>query len=348
MSCPNSSSTATAPAVAALPRTKLHASLFHPACREWLEPHIHSSQLIWPVFVTLKVEDKEIPGFSPNMQYGRGADGSYPGLIDELRELEKKGLRHVMLFGVVEDKDPRAGMADADTCPVVECIKVIKSHRELSSMCVLADVCMCEYTSHGHCGILRTVNGEECIDNKRTVCRLADIALKYAMAGADVVCPSDMMDSRVATIRDSLDSHGYEHVQIMSYTSKKASVMYAPFRDAVDSTFKGDRKRYQHPVGSSSIAMRSLERDLAEGADMAIVKPCLFYGDIIRQFKESCNIPIVAYVVSGEYKMLYDYGQATGDMNAVVREAHISLLRAGATVIITYFAPFILDNLNRW
>ncbi|KAF4677961.1 hypothetical protein FOL47_008065 [Perkinsus chesapeaki] len=360
----NNNKSSNAPAsVVELPRNKLHSSLFHPSCREWLEPHLHPSQLIWPVFVTQKVEDKEIPGFrwiatnrrlqrfgylSPNMQYGRGDKGTYPGLIKKLMELVKKGLKHVMVFGVVEDKDPNGSMADADICPVIECIKSIKSHTELCNICILADVCMCEYTSHGHCGILRIVNGEECIDNKQTVCRLANIALKYAIAGADIVCPSDMMDSRIASIRDILDTSGYEHVQIMAYTSKKASVMYAPFRDAVDSTFKGDRKRYQHPVGSSSIAMRALERDLSEGADLVIVKPSLFYGDIIHQFKESSNIPVVAYIVSGEYKMLYDYGQATGDMNSVVRESHISILRAGATVLITYFTPYILDNLHKW
>ncbi|TMW62658.1 hypothetical protein Poli38472_005276 [Pythium oligandrum] len=327
-------------------RSGLHPSLHHVTQRDWSEPHFHPSQLVYPLFVTSRHEDRVINGLEPNKQWGEMADGSFSTLIAHLKELQAKGLRSVMLFGVVEDKDAHGSLADADHTPVIRCLKVIRA--QCPDLLVSCDVCMCEYTDHGHCGLLRTVDGEEIIDNTKTIDRLAKIALAYARAGAHMVCPSDMMDNRIAAIRKIFDENNFQHVSIMAYTSKKASCMYAPFRDAVESTFKGDRKRYQHPVGSTSHAEMAFERDLREGADVVIVKPSLFYADIVASFAARKTLPVACYIVSGEYKMLSDYGNSTGSMDSVVREAHVSLLRAGASVLITYFTPYILERWTQW
>ncbi|DBA02422.1 TPA: hypothetical protein N0F65_008636 [Lagenidium giganteum] len=324
----------------------LHSSLHHPAQRAWTEPHFHPSQLIFPLFVTERAEDREIKGLEPNKQWGRQADGSFSTLVAYLKTLQAKGLSSVMLFGVVEDKDGHGSKADSHDTPVIECVRVLR--KQCPELLVSCDVCMCEYTDHGHCGILREVDGEDVIANKKTVDRLANIALAYAKAGAHMVCPSDMMDNRIASIRALLDANDFPHVSIMAYTSKKASCMYAPFRDAVESTFKGDRKRYQHPVGSTNHAALAFQRDVREGADIVIVKPSLFYADIVQSFAAQKSLPVACYIVSGEYKMINDYGNSTDSLESVVREAHLSLLRAGASVLITYFAPFILDRWTKW
>ncbi|ETV94565.1 hypothetical protein, variant 3 [Aphanomyces invadans] len=310
--------------------------------RAWTEPTLHGSQLIYPLFITARPDDNPIRGLEPNVQWGNR--NNYATLVAHLDGLVAKGLRSVMLFGVVDNKDAEGCMADDPSTPVMEVMKVLRT--ELPSLLVACDVCMCEYTDHGHCGLLRTsLDGEEIIDNAATVARLGDIALAYAKAGAHMVCPSDMMDNRIGVIRSTLNQHGFAHVSIMAYTSKKASCMYAPFRDAVESTFKGDRKRYQHPVGSVSHALLAYDRDVAEGADTVIVKPSLFYADIVRTLSDKKLVPVACYVVSGEYKMLKDYGDSTGSMDAVVREAHLSLVRAGGSILITYFTPFILERL---
>lgn len=324
----------------------LHASLHHESQRKWCEPHLHASQLIYPVFVTNREEDRQISGFEPNLQWGWGQDKNYISLVEHLRSLIAMGLESVMLFGVVESKDATGTVADTEETPVIVCTRTLR--KELPSLLIATDVCLCEYTDHGHCGLLRSVDNEAVIDNSPTLDRLAAIAVSYARAGAHIVCPSDMMDNRIATIRKQLNAHGFQHVSIMAYTSKKASCMYAPFRNAVDSTFQGDRKRYQQPIGSIVHANRAFERDVAEGADSVIVKPSLFYGDIVQQLASKSIVPVVCYVVSGEYKMLKDYGESSDCMADVVREAHLSLLRAGASVLITYFTPYILGEMHAW
>lgn len=326
--------------------SQLHSSLHHVAQREWSEPHFHPSQLIYPLFVTSRHEDRAIKGLEPNMQWGQQADGSFSTLVAHLKHLQTLGLRSIMLFGVVEDKDAHGSLADDANTPVIACTKVIRS--QLPELLVSCDVCMCEYTDHGHCGLLRSVDGEEIIENGATIDRLARISLAYARAGAHMVCPSDMMDNRIHSIRTLLNAEGFQHVSIMAYTSKKASCMYAPFRDAVESTFKGDRKRYQHPVGSTAHAALAFERDLREGADIVIVKPSLFYADIVKSFADKKTLPVACYIVSGEYKMLMDYGNSTDSLESVVREAHLSLLRAGTSVLITYFTPYILERWTKW
>mmetsp|Transcript_21669 Transcript_21669/g.42559 ORF Transcript_21669/g.42559 Transcript_21669/m.42559 type:complete len:347 (-) Transcript_21669:143-1183(-) len=328
----------------------LHASLHSAVSREWSEPHLHASQLIYPLFVTLEQDDKDIPGFSPNKQWGIGSDESkpYASLMAHLQELCEKGLRAIMLFGVVKEKDPEGSMAARNETPVIRCTKAVRA--ALPELLVMCDVCLCEYTSHGHCGVLRDIDHdhEETIDNETTIEILADVALAYAQAGAEYVCPSDMMDGRIHTIREKLDKNGFRHVGIMAYTSKKASTMYAPFRDAVDSTFKGHRKRYQQPIGSTLHARQALARDEAEGASAVIVKPSLFYGDIIKEFSQRSLLPIACYVVSGEYVMLQDYAKRSGDLETVLKESHVGLVRAGASILITYYTPHLLEYLPKW
>eukprot|EP00392_Amoebophrya_sp_AT5.2_P009630 g9658.t1 len=244
--------------------------------------------------------------------------------------------------------------------PVVFFTKAIRRHMlgkygDADKLLIMADVCLCEYTDHGHCGILRddfnaAGNVVPTINNHATLARLSDIAVKYATAGVHWVCPSDMMDGRVAAIRTALNRANFPHVGILSYTSKKASSsLYAPFRLAVKSTFQGDRKRYQQPVGSYRIAQKAFQRDVGEGADIVLVKPSLFYTDIIRSYKEKekdSGMLIAAYVVSGEYKMLKDYGENCGCVDSIVDEAHVSLLRAGADILVTYFTPWYLERIE--
>lgn len=316
-----------------------------------MEPKLHASQLVMPVFVSgHRREDNAISGFQQDngglKQYGY--ESNYATLVEDCQKLYEKGLRNIMLFGVVDEKDSHGKLADhAEDCPVVNAMRALRSAKSLSNLGLMADVCLCEYTDHGHCGLLECPEGP--IDNVKSVERLAEISVAYADAGADVLVPSDMMDGRIGAIKDRLIATGNGHVAVMSHSSKKASVLYSPFRSAVESTFTGDRKAYQHPVGSASIAMRALQRDVAEGADIVMVKPSLMYGDLISKFSSSSpSTPVAAYVVSGEYKMLHDYGLATNSLEQVVRESHLSLVRAGASVIVTYFTPYLLDSLPRW
>ena len=322
----------------------LHPSLHHPAARAWSEPTLEAKRLMYPLFVRDSKDDKDVKGFEPNKQWG-SANG-YASLIAHLQHLQSLGLTSCMLFGVVNDKDEIGKLADHPETPVIAALKSIR--QALPDMFVSVDVCLCEYTSHGHCGLLKLddKDGAAVIDNSATLTRLAAVAVEYAKAGAHMVCPSDMMDGRVHKIKQALEANGFQHVMIMAYTSKKASTFYAPFRQAVDSTFTGNRKRYQHPVGSTSHALRAFERDLSEGADVVIVKPSLFYGDIISAFAETRSVPVAAYIVSGEYVMLKGYGERTGDMRSVIEESHLSLIRAGASILITYFAPEILSYLK--
>jgi porphobilinogen synthase len=336
-------------------RIRIHSTLRHPAIRGLFEEKLHPSQLVFPVFVSgYRKEDRYIPGFEQKgspvgnlRQYGYGND--YSTLISDCLRLQDMGLRHIMLFGVVDEKDHLGKLADhMHDCPVIGALRAIRSERALANVSLMTDVCLCEYTDHGHCGILKPGTADV-IDNDLSIHRLAKVARSYAEAGADVVVPSDMMDGRIAAIRDELNGSGNSHVSILAHSSKKASVLYSPFRSAVESTFTGNRKQYQQPVGSSTIAMRSMRRDIQEGADMIMVKPSLMYGDLISKFKaESPTTPVAAYVVSGEYKMLHDYGVATDSLQEIVRESHLSLVRAGASILVTYFTPMILNDIHKW
>ncbi len=302
------------------------------------ETNLSKDDLIYPLFV---VEGENIKKEIPSMKdvYHFSVDK----VIEEVGELLDLGVGSVILFGVPGYKDECGTSGFAADGIIQKATRAIKE--KYPEMYVLTDVCMCEYTSHGHCGIL-TDDGD--VDNDKTLEYLGKIALSHVKAGSDMVAPSDMMDGRVAYIRKILDENGYENTPIMAYSAKYASNYYGPFRDAADSApSHGDRKTYQMDYYNSDEAMREIAYDIEEGADLIIVKPALAYMDIIRRAKDEFNIPIVSYNVSGEYSMLkmaVEEGLMDKD---VIMETLISLKRAGSDIIITYFAKEIARELNK-
>jgi porphobilinogen synthase len=267
---------------------------------------------------------------------------SMPGVaqtsVDEmLRDVERSvatGLRGVLLFGIPDDKDPVGSGAWDERGPVQEAVRALK--REIPDVVVITDVCMCEYTDHGHCGVLR--NGD--VDNDATLDLLARAALSHADAGADVIAPSDMMDGRVRAIRCRLDDHGFKETAILSYAAKYASSYYGPFREAAESAPKsGDRRGYQMSPANSDEALREVRADIAEGADAVMVKPAGPCLDIISRVRREVEYPLAAYQVSGEYAMI-EAAAEKGWLNrdAVMLESLLAIRRAGADMIVTYFA----------
>ncbi len=255
-------------------------------------------------------------------------------LQGEIAEITSLGLRSVILFGIPEQKDPTGSAAFDEKGVVQEAIRRIK--KEAPELVVITDVCLCEYTSHGHCGVL---DGEE-VDNDATLDLLDRMAVSHAEAGADMVAPSDMMDGRVGSIRNALDEGGFLHVPIMSYAAKFASAFYGPFREAAESTPAfGDRRSYQMDPANRREAMREIEMDIEEGADIVMVKPALAYLDVLREARDLFLHPLAAYNVSGEYAMV-KAAAARGwiDEERIVPEILMSIRRAGADLIITYFA----------
>jgi porphobilinogen synthase len=255
-------------------------------------------------------------------------------LVGECEECKRLGLGGVILFGIPEHKDETASEAYAAEGIVQRALRVLK--RQVPELLVITDVCNCEYTSHGHCGLVR--NGE--VDNDGTLEWLAKTAVSHAQAGADVVAPSDMMDGRVAAIRRALDEAGQETVPVLSYAAKYASVFYGPFREAAESAPQfGDRRGYQMDPANGREAMREIELDLEEGADMILVKPALPYLDVIREARERFQAPLGAYQVSGEFSMIMA-AAANGwlDLERAMMESLVSIRRAGADFILTYFA----------
>ncbi len=295
------------------------------------ETKVQVEDLIYPLFI---VDGENIKREISSMEgvYHFSVDK----LEDEINELTELGIEHVLLFGVPDDhkKDCCGSEAFNDDGCLQRAVRKIKEINP--EMDVICDVCMCEYTSHGHCGIL-TETGY--VDNDKTLEYLAKISLSYAKAGADMVAPSDMMDGRIGAIRNALDENGYENVAIMAYSAKYASSFYGPFREAANSAPAfGDRKTYQMDPANSNEAMIEAELDIQEGADIIMVKPALSYLDVIRRFKDNYNMPIAAYNVSGEYSML-KLAVKQGLLNeSAIYEAVMSIKRAGATIIITYFA----------
>jgi porphobilinogen synthase len=248
----------------------------------------------------------------------------------------------VILFGVPEHKDARGSGADAGDGVVQRAVAALK--RDVDGLCVMTDVCLCEYTDHGHCGVL---DGES-VDNDETLDRLASSALSHARAGADVVAPSDMMDGRVAAIRAELDAHDFGEVPILSYAAKFASAYYGPFRDAAESTPRfGDRRAYQMDPPNRREALREMALDLEEGADALMVKPALPYLDILAEARASFDVPLAAYHVSGEYAMIKaaaERGWIDGDR--AMEEALVSIRRAGADMILSYAAADVAARLE--
>jgi len=255
-------------------------------------------------------------------------------LADEVKEVRDLGIPAVILFGLPESKDALGSGAYAENGIIQRACRGIK--KSVANLQVICDVCLCEYTDHGHCGVIR--DGQ--VDNDETLKLLARTALSQVEAGADVVAPSDMMDGRVGAIRRTLDAQGYTHVPILAYAAKYASGFYGPFREAADSAPQfGDRRSYQMDPANSDEALREVRLDIEEGADLIIVKPALPYLDVIYRVRQEFNIPVVAYNVSGMYAMV-KAAAANGwiDGEQVMMEMLICIKRAGASMIITYFA----------
>ncbi|TDM10668.1 porphobilinogen synthase [Macrococcus lamae] len=303
------------------------------------ETTVSKKDLIYPIFVIEKDDMKnEIPSMPGIFQLSLNL------LHEELKAAYDLGIRAVMFFGIPNEKDACGTGAFIDEGIIQKATRLSK--QLYPDMLVLADTCLCEYTDHGHCGVLDD-HGE--VINDETLPLLVQTAVSQARAGADIIAPSNMMDGFVQAIRAGLDAAGFYNIPIMSYGIKYASAFYGPFRDAAESTPKsGDRKSYQMDPANRLEAMRELESDIAEGADMMIVKPALSYLDIIRDVRNNSNLPIVAYNVSGEYAMT-KAAAANGwiDEERIVMEQMISMKRAGADMIITYFAKDICGYINR-
>ena len=294
------------------------------------EHRTHPEQLVQPLFVVERADDAgpiaSMPGIS---RY------TVDGALSEARELFNLGIRSVLLFGIPAHKDAVASSAWDSDGVVPQTLQRLKS--ELPEMLAIADVCACEYTDHGHCGILDT-DGD--VDNDATLELLARIAVAYARAGADVIAPSDMMDGRVRAIRSALDREGFEGVAIMAYSAKYASAFYGPFREAAGSAPQhGDRRSYQMNAPNAREALREIALDIEEGADIVMIKPALPYLDVVRAARDRFDVPIAVYNVSGEYAML-QAAIAAGwlDGERAIDEVLTAFTRAGADIIVTYFA----------
>jgi porphobilinogen synthase len=318
---------------------RLRRLRYNPLVRDMVrETVLTKNDLIYPLFVVhgenIKKEIKSMPG---NYQM------SIDKLVEECKEVEALGVPAVILFGIPEHKDEVGSEAYDPEGIVQKAVKAIKS--DTKNLLVITDVCMCEYTSHGHCGVL---NGEEIL-NDETIELLAREALTHAQAGADIIAPSDMMDGRVAAIRKILDDNGFKNIPIMSYAAKYASGYYGPFREAAESTPAfGDRRSHQMDVANANEAIREVQADIEEGADIVMVKPAGPYLDIIWRVKEKFGLPTAAYQVSGEFAMIKAAGKNGWiDEERVMIESLLAIKRAGADMILTYFAKDIAKYLNK-
>jgi porphobilinogen synthase len=302
------------------------------------ETHLRTDDLIYPMFSafgkSIKKEISSMPGIYQQ---------SIEHIVAEAREVHELGIPAVILFGIPEAKDPVGQDAYSETGIIQETIRAIK--KEVPELTVITDVCLCEYTDHGHCGVI--VDGD--VDNDETLKLLAAEALSHARAGADIVAPSDMMDGRVAAIREILDANDFDHIPVMSYAVKYASAYYGPFRDAAESTPQfGDRRSYQMDPANRSEAFREAALDVQECADFLMVKPALAYLDILRDLKERFDLPLVAYNVSGEYSMIKAAAEKGWiDGERVMMETLLGMKRAGADLIITYHAKEAARVLKR-
>jgi porphobilinogen synthase len=302
------------------------------------ETRLAPEDFIYPLFVIhgrrVKNDIQSMPGI---------AQLSVDLAVKEAQEAFQIGIPAVILFGIPRQKDARGREAYSRSGIVQQAIRAIK--KEVPGLVVATDVCLCEYTSHGHCGVLR--RGE--VDNDATLGLLAKMALSHAEAGADIVAPSDMMDGRVKAIREVLDRRGFEDLPILSYAAKHASVFYGPFREAAESTPQfGDRKTYQMDPANPREALREVRLDVQEGADIVMIKPALAYLDIIRSVREEFDLPVGAYNVSGEYSMIKAAArQGWIDGERAMMEVLTAIKRAGADLILTYFAKEAARLLNK-
>ena len=324
------------------PTTRLRRLRYNPALRELVkETRISPANLILPLFVRPgKAIRQEIAAMPGNFQLS-------PDMIaDEISQAVELGLGGVILFGIPEKKDAAGSDALSDSGVIPQAIRIAK--HAAHDFVVITDVCFCEYTDHGHCGPVGQATGRYDVDNDATLKLLAQQALVHARAGADVVAPSGMIDGMVGAIRQALDEAGFQHLPIMSYAAKYASAFYGPFREAAESAPQfGDRRGYQmDPAAAAGQALREIELDLAEGADIVMVKPALAYLDIIRQAKDRFpGVPLAAYNVSGEFSMI-KAAAAKGWLNeqSAALECLTAIRRAGASIILTYWAK----DVARW
>lgn len=321
------------------PTQRLRRLRYNPVVRDMVqETKLDKSDFIYPLFVVegdnIKKEIKSMPGVFQL---------SIDKLVEECKELVELGIRSIILFGIPAHKDEVGSEAYNENGIIQRAIRAIKGNVE--GMLVITDVCLCEYTSHGHCGVL---NGEEIL-NDETVSLLAKEAISHAEAGADMIAPSDMMDGRIASIRKALDYKGFTHIPIMSYAVKYASGFYGPFRDAAESTPAfGDRRSHQMDIANIEEAIREAESDIQEGADIIMVKPALAYLDVIKTLKDRYPVPMAAYQVSGEYSMIKAGAQLGWiDEERVMVESLTAIKRAGAKMILTYFAKDMAKYLDK-
>jgi porphobilinogen synthase len=299
------------------------------------ETHLRTDQLVYPLFIAEGInQPREIASMPEIMQW------PLEHLGREVERIALLGIPAVLLFGIPNEKDDTGSQAYAQQGIIQQAIRRIKA--ETPEILVITDVCLCEYTSHGHCGVIANGN----VQNDASLELLSHMALSHAEAGADIVAPSDMMDGRVGAIRRTLDEHSFSQLPIMSYAAKFASGFYGPFREAAGSTPQfGDRRSYQMDPANAREALREIDQDIAEGADIVMVKPALAYMDVIRQVRDHCNLPIAAYNVSGEYSMVKAAAQKGWiDEKRIALEILTGIRRAGADIIITYFAP----DVARW
>lgn len=331
---------ATTPSISSV----LQGGYNHELSREWQsERQLTKSMFILPIFVSdIEDEETDVPALPNIKRFGTKK------LVEYVRPLVAKGLRAVILFGVILKegvKDPEGTAADDPNGPVIQSIKLLKEN--FPSLFIMCDVCLCEYTSHGHCGIL---NDDGLLKREPSVLRIGAVAVNYAKAGANCVAPSDMMDGRIKEIKIGLMNAGLDNkVLVMSYSAKFCGNLYGPFREiAASSPSHGDRRLYQLPAGGSGLARRALVRDIDEGADAFIVKPSTFYLDVVKEAATICkDFPLCVYQVSGEYAMLHAAAEkGVVDLKAIAFESHHGFLRAGARLMISYFTPEFLDWLE--
>lgn len=316
--------------MATYPTKRMRRLRYNPLVRDMVrETELSKNDFIYPLFVVpgnkIRKPVKSMPGV-----FQLSVDEA----VKECKEVEALGIPAIILFGIPEHKDEVGSGAYDPNGIVQKAIRAIKE--EVKNLIVITDVCMCEYTSHGHCGVLR---GEEIL-NDETVELLAKESISHANAGADIIAPSDMMDGRIGAIRKALDENGFNKIPILSYAAKFASGYYGPFRDAAESTPAfGDRRSHQMDIANGDEALREVESDIEEGADIVMVKPAGPYLDIIRRVKDKFGMPTCAYQVSGEYAMIKAAGQNGWiDEERVMIESLISIKRAGADMFLTYFA----------
>jgi porphobilinogen synthase len=301
------------------------------------ETTLSSDHFIYPLFISEEITQPQpifaMPGIT---------QWTIKSVVKEAERVYKLGIPAVLLFGIPKKKDAVGSQAYAKNGIIQKTILAIKS--KVPDLLVITDVCLCEYTDHGHCGVIEN----ECVVNDKSLILLSKMALSHIEAGADIVAPSDMMDGRVAAIRNNLDENNFESTPIMAYSAKYASGFYGPFREAAQSTPQfGDRKTYQMDSRNVKEALHEIELDIQEGADIIMVKPALAYLDVIQQAKSTFNLPLAAYNVSGEYSMI-KAAAANGwiDEKRIVMEVLTGIKRAGADIIITYFAPQVAEWLQ--